>query len=90
VAAVWDQRLPLGEIVIQDLREPGVPALRHAGAVSRGVLDFRVEVDVEALGLQHAEAEASVLDLVATETLARSRMNADAAESDHQQRRAVT
>ena len=66
-AGVEDQRLAAAQLVVQQLREPRVPALGHPrGHPRRGFL-LRVEVDVEMFGLQDLEVELPVLHLVPAE-----------------------
>jgi hypothetical protein len=76
---VEDQRLAILQLVIEDARDPRVPALRHAGRLLGGAALRLVEIDVEVLGAHDLEAERLVLDLVAAEIL-RGRGNRDREE----------
>ncbi len=64
---VEDERLPMLPIVTEDLRQPRVRPLRHAGRVHDRRLLLRIVVDVEVLRLEHLEIEIVVLDLVLSE-----------------------
>ena len=66
-AGVENERLPAAQLVVQQLREAGIPALRHARRHPRRRFLFRIEVDVEMLGLQHLEVELPVLHFVPAE-----------------------
>ncbi len=64
---IEDERLPGAQLMIQQLGQSRVPALRHAGGQLRGLLFLRVIVDIEVIGLQHLEVELLVLNLIAAE-----------------------
>src|SRR5215204_1609430 len=68
-ARIQDQRLPAVQFMIQNAREPGIPALGHAAGVGCGSFLGGIKMDVEVLGLEHTEIEAFVLDLVLAEVL---------------------
>ena len=55
--------------MVEDLGEPGVPALRQAPRLLGGRPLRRIVVHVEVIGLEDLEIEAAVLDLVAPEVL---------------------
>ena len=69
VAGVENERLARGERVVEEVRKTRVPALGHARGVARRLLFLGVVVDVEVLGLQYAEVQPVVVDLVAPEIL---------------------
>ena len=69
VAGVQDQRLAAVQPMVEDLGEPGVPALRQAPRLLGGRPLRRIVVHVEVIGLEDLEIEAAVLDLVAPEVL---------------------
>lgn len=50
-----------------------MPAFGHACADIHAGLLFRVEVDIEVIGLEYLKSEVFVLDLVAAEVLRRGR-----------------
>ena len=66
---IEDDHLPVGECVVEQRGVPRIPALRHPRGLPRRLLFLRVVIDVEVVGAQRAEFEASVLDLVAPEVL---------------------
>ena len=68
---VENERLRTREIVLQDLRQARVPALRHPRGLFGGGARLGVEVHLEMLGGDHLELELFVLDLVAAEVLSR-------------------
>ena len=69
LAAVEHQRLAPIEAVIEQRRQPRVPALGEPGRHARGARFLRVVIDVEVFGGQNLEIEVLVLDLVAAEVL---------------------
>jgi hypothetical protein len=69
VRGIEDDRLPLPELVVQNLGEACIPALGHAGSIHRRHPLLLVVVDVEMLGLDDLEIERAVLDLVPPEVL---------------------
>ena len=66
-AGVKDDRLTAAQLVVQDLRDPGIPPFREAGRHPGGGFLLRIEVDVEVFSLQHLELEVPVLHLVPAE-----------------------
>jgi hypothetical protein len=69
MAGVQDQRLAAAQLVVEQVLEAVVPALHHdRGLAGAGVFLF-VGIDVEVLGLEHAEVLGFVADLVAAEVL---------------------
>ena len=69
MAGVEDERLPAIERVVEDARETGVPAFCQARRMACRGLFLSVVIDVEMLGLENAEIEAVVADLVPAEIL---------------------
>jgi hypothetical protein len=59
--------------VIEEPREPQIPSLRHASGLLCRVSLFRIEVNIDVLGLQHFKVKVAVLDFVSTEVLGLSR-----------------
>jgi hypothetical protein len=64
-----DQRLLLAELVVEHSRQSRVRALGHPGGGHRALFLFRIVVDKEVLGLEHAPLEMLVLNLVQPEIL---------------------
>ena len=85
MAGVEDQRLPAAQVVMEQTRQPQVPALGHARRLLGGRALLGIEVDVEVLGLQHLELEGLVLDLVAPEVLRRGGTDARRQNRDREQ-----
>ena len=69
VAGVEDDRLPELQLVVEDLRQPRIPTLRHLGRLLHGLALLGVVVDVEVGRLQHLILERAVADLVPPEVL---------------------
>jgi hypothetical protein len=69
-AGVEDQRLAPAQLVVEDLREAGVPAFGHPGGHMGRLFLLRIEIDVEVLRLQYLEIKVPVLHLVAAEIAA--------------------
>src|SRR5439155_16737070 len=69
MVGVENQGLPAAQLMAKHRRQPGVPPLRHACGLCRGVGFLIVAVDVEVLRLEHLELEGRVLDRVASEVL---------------------
>ena len=66
---VQDDRLAALKLMVEDAREPGVGAFRHARRIERAGTLIRIVVDVEVFGLNGLEVETPVLHLVLTEIL---------------------
>jgi hypothetical protein len=66
---VDDDGLSPAQRVLQESREPRVPAFGHAADLVGAFTLLRIEVNVAMLGLQHLEGELAVLHLVAAEVL---------------------
>ena len=66
-ACIKDDRLPAAQLVIEDFRKPRVPAFGHPCRHLRGLVLFRVIVDVEMFCFQYTEIEFLVLHFVAAE-----------------------
>ena len=66
-----DDRLLLAELVVEDLRQPGVGALGHSRRVHRAGALLRVVVDEKVLRLDHPPVEVLVLHLIHAEVLLR-------------------
>ncbi len=64
-----DDRLLLAELVVEHARESRVRPLGHPGRGHRALFLFRIVVDEEVLGLEHAPVEVLVLHLIQTEIL---------------------
>ena len=71
VGGVQDQGLASTERMLEDLLEPGVPALGHARRDLDALALAGIEVDVEVIRFQDLKIEILVLDLVSTEVLGR-------------------
>ena len=69
VAGVQDQGLAPVQLVLEELGEAGVPALRQAPRLLGRRPLGRIVVHVEVVGLEDFEGEVPVLDLVASEVL---------------------
>ena len=69
VARVEHDRLTLGEGVVEDLRQAGVPALRQAAGLHHGVVLGGVVIDVEVRGLENLKIEILVAHFVSPERL---------------------
>jgi hypothetical protein len=69
-ARIENQRLPAAQPVLEEGRQTRIPPLREPRGHPRGFLFFRIEIDVEMLGVQHLEIEFVVLNLVAAEVTA--------------------
>ena len=61
--------LTAAQLVSKKARQPRVPALGHPADDAGGLRLFRIEVQIEVLGLEDLEFEGAVLDLVAAEVL---------------------
>jgi hypothetical protein len=66
---VEHQGLAAAELMLEEPRQPRVPALRHPRGDLRAPFLARVEVDVEVLRLEHLEIEMVILNLVLAEIL---------------------
>ena len=69
MARVEHDRLPLGELEVEGLREPCVPPLGEPARFDRRVVLRRVVVDVEVRSLENLEVEIVVVNFVAAERL---------------------
>jgi hypothetical protein len=69
VGRVENDRLPLAELVVQNLRQLCVAAFSHAGGIHGRDALALIVVHVEMLGLDDLEIERAVLDLVPAEVL---------------------
>jgi hypothetical protein len=69
VRGVQDDRLPLPELMVQNLGQARIPTLCHAGRIHGRHPLLLVVVHVEMLGLDDLEIERAVLDLVPPEVL---------------------
>ena len=88
LGGVHDERLPAGQLMVQDGAQASVPALRHPTCEAGGDLLFGVVVDVKVRGPQNSEVEALVLDLVVSEVLGVSgRGEAGRRETHHHESR---
>ena len=67
VCRIDDENLASAQLVVEEPRQPCVPALGHERSVLG--LHLVVVVDVEVLGLQYLEVEVLVLHLVSAEVL---------------------
>ena len=69
MAGIHEKRLPPPQLVVEQLRQPGVPAFRHAPRLHDCLAFLFVVVDIEMLGLQYLEVEVVVADHVLPESL---------------------
>jgi hypothetical protein len=69
MARVEDDRLPLGELEVEGLREPCVPPFGEPARFDRRVVLRRVVVNVEVRRLENPEIEIVVVNFVAAERL---------------------
>ena len=69
MACVEHDRLALGELEVERLREPRVPPFGESARFDRRVVLRRVVVDVEVRRLENSEVEIVVVNFVAAERL---------------------